>query len=542
MRTKKELLFMDIMNIELIRSTVIKKIHSCRDIENLSRTCKLIKYYIDEEKINKKMLCYEDFQSVGSKFKENPSEDVNEEELRYIKFETINDSNKVMSDVRQFPGEPILFKNRIVLYLNDSLESFRENEHELFLKKLIEEVNLNDKLREDAEILELLTHFPGNEYLALDLLRYVTHNKIRIIQIALDAFVSSRDQYRRLNYDIFSGLPQFHELAIYDPSTDEDYNEIMESKEVVEEIIKLLSKRKNATLDLLGLFWETELTDFIIMLFQMATKYKIKIKYRFDNYYLFDNSHNIFSNFLYFNSPISECAGCIVITISCGEQFCNVIENLKLFRNLEKLQIRFGLFDIKEYVTKTGKLNSSNLTLKNCKKLKTIGFESQFTYVDYTVDDQFLSIVCNNLMYLSSLMPSTVERLELSNCWNITKDTTMILSEYMPNIKFIISELVSYKDSDCLSVFSKLQAYISHVNDPIVIPKTVKLLVIGHRDIKDDDRPVAQQLLKNYYQRFSKCLYNTKEEYIFFNNIRCWNIYKKFVQESFHEQYGPYGD
>ncbi|CEF65350.1 Hypothetical protein SRAE_2000003100 [Strongyloides ratti] len=519
---------MDIMNIALIRSTIIKKIHSCRDIGNLSRTCKLIKFYIDKEKINKKMLCYEDFQSVGSKFKENFTDEIIEDE--------------VMNNVRQFPGEPVLFKNRVVLYLNDSLETFRESEHELFLKKLLEEVNMGDKLREDAEILELLTYFPGNEYLALDLLKYIKHDKIRIIQIALDAFVSSRDQYRKLNYDIFNGLPQFHELAIYDPSTDEDYNEIMESKEIVEEIIKLLSKRRNATLDLLGLFWETELTDFIIMLFEMATKYKIKIKYRFDNYYLFDGSRNIFSNFLYFNSPISECAGYIIITISCGEQFCNVIENLKLFKNLEKLQIKFGLFDIKEFVTKTGKFNSSNLTLKNCKKLKTIRFESQFTYVDYTDDDQFLSIVCDNLMYLSSLMPSTVERLELNNCWSITKETTMILSEYMPNIKFIIGELVTYKDPDCLNVFSNLQAYVSHVNDPIEIPKTVKLLVIGHRDIKDDDRPIAQQLLKNYYQRFSKCLYNTKEEYIFFNNIRCWDTYKNFVQESFHEQYGPYGD
>uniref|UniRef100_A0A0N5BMK0 F-box domain-containing protein n=1 Tax=Strongyloides papillosus TaxID=174720 RepID=A0A0N5BMK0_STREA len=526
----------------LIRSKIIKTIHSFNDIGNLSKTCRLMKYYIDKEKIDRKMLCYEDFQSVGSKLKENPPESMNESDLKYIEFETTNDSNEKLSRVRQFPGDTILYKNRVVLYLNDPLEGFRENELEIFFKKLLEEVNLGDKLREDAEILELLTSFPDNEYLVLELLRYIKHDKIKVIQISLDAFVSSRDQYRRLNSDIFSGLPEFNELAIYDPSTDEDYNEIMESRETVEQVMKFLSKRKDATLDLLGLFWDYELDDFITMLIEMAKKYKIKVKYRFDSCFPCHDSRNPFFSLENFNSPLFECGWDISIIISSGEQFCNFIGNLKHFKNLEKLQIRFGLFDIKEFLTRIGKLNCPNLSLKKCKKLKSIAIESEATYMNYMEDDQYITMALENLMYLSSIMPPTIERLELSNFWRMAKETTTILSENMPNINFIVNESSLFNDPDCLTAFSNLQVYISHENNTVKIPETVKLFVLAHRSIDDNDRPMTQELIKNYFQKFSKCLHNGKDEYIFFNNVRCWNTYKKIVQESFHEQYGPYGD
>uniref|UniRef100_A0A0N5BYX8 LRR containing protein n=1 Tax=Strongyloides papillosus TaxID=174720 RepID=A0A0N5BYX8_STREA len=139
------------------------------------------------------------------------------------------------------------------------------------------------------------------------------------------------------------------------------------------------------------------------------------------------------------------------------------------------------------------------------------------------------------------MMPRNVEVLELIRVHDIDNVMPKTIIKYMPNIKLLMIECLSYKERNSLDNFSKLECLTSCNYCPIRIPRTLKLLafvfVYGHWAVKSDDLVFTDNVIKSHYEKFTKRISDNsdaRDRYILFNDIHYWHLYKCAIQKYFN--------
>uniref|UniRef100_A0A913I360 F-box domain-containing protein n=1 Tax=Strongyloides stercoralis TaxID=6248 RepID=A0A913I360_STRER len=528
-----DLSIIEIIGIEIIRKEILKKLSSFVDISNLSKSCKWIRYFIYNEIIRRNMFCFTDFPKITIKIKDGQIGNRILPSLEDIEFKTDDESNKILDDAKNFLGEAIVKKNQILLYINNNIERVNENEHELFIKKFVQELNINSPIRKEATILDF--GIPSsdrpfilyNHHMIFYALSHMHHENITRIIVPTYSFMSDVSKYDGLRENIFDGFPKFHELVIYATFLETSYNKLINNRSIIEHIIRDLGKKNNATLVLVHLNRKSNyVINFVHMIIEIASIYNIKVKCDADS--LIDLRKDIISSpeRFTFNS-IAEIITSIKYSAGNPKMFINFMKNVQYLENLETLDLSYRILDVERSRKINDDLNSGKLSFKKCKKLRKIKLKFGESFDEnYEIKNDTLN---NILKFLVSIMSNSVEILELWHVYDLTKDLTDIINDYLPNIKVLRTFDVSYKDPDCFTSFKNLQACLFCDNYPPKIPDTVKLFAVRYLNIEDDDEEVMlanQQLVKNYSEKFTKSLQDIDGTYIFFNDIGQWDMYK----------------
>ncbi|CEF64996.1 Hypothetical protein SRAE_1000324900 [Strongyloides ratti] len=541
METIEMITFIDLMEISLIRKKILQKLSTFCDISNLAKTSKYMDYLIYHEKIRRDMFRYFDEQYILIKTKGNPEiKDIqNLHNINYLKDEEFC---KELETVQNFNGETITFKNEITFEIVNTLENINANLIDMFIKRLIIEANINCSFRKHVTSIEFkiedISFSQNNHNLVLHTISYMNHQNIKRIKIPDIVFMSDVQKYDNLKTEIFGGFPKFNELIITVVHIQAGFIRLIKNKCILEKILKELSRRKNATLTLEC--YSDEYNIFInlaYMIQKMATKYQIKVKCDIGHIIpLLKRRRDLICStercVLY---PIENIVTSFFNYISGFSMFMVVIKNLQHFINVEKIEIRISLLNIREEMKKKNLSDLSILSLKQCNKLRKIKIEFLENFND--IEDCNNEILYDDLQFIVSILPKCIERVELWNIPNLTKDVMKRLNECLPNIKILVTWEVTFKDFDCLSILKNLKAFVSYQNFFIHIPDTIKLLAIGSNNCLEADdtkKLLSQQLIKKYSERFSKRVQSSRGRFIFFNDIKQWKKYKRLFQDNFY--------
>uniref|UniRef100_A0A0K0EYH3 Transaldolase n=1 Tax=Strongyloides venezuelensis TaxID=75913 RepID=A0A0K0EYH3_STRVS len=523
----------DAMRIGLVRKKILQNIESFNDIYNLSKTCKRINLYIDEESIRRRMMWLRNSKSIFIKLKEKSyvDSDVNLLSLEEVEFEKRKRINSESREGDQFPGDIININNRVNFRFTNAIRKLNDNEYDIFAGKLAETMDLNCISFKDMQYLSLWSDIFDRD-ISIYIIGYLKHNNVRCIEIPFAYLITDINKLKEINHNIFDGLPKLSKLIVNVSAPFIDFEEIVKNKDTIEYIFNDLSKVKDSSLVLLQTsIGDNMLIEYVKMIYKIARKYKITVRYKIEcSLETSGKLIPILKKCNYFS--LGKTITSLYSSLNNSIEFYGILRNVQHFVNLEKFQIEFHFFDIRKDLEDICGSNFKDLSFKHCKKLKNV-----FITVDYYKLSQIDSlekekIINNNLRYLVSLMPSTVEILKIENFTNLTKDLLEMINNFMPNIKLLESLYVSYKNSDSLNVFKNLQ-YLKCINkDFIKVPETVKLFSIKQFECRwnENSKHENERNLKAYFKKFSKSLKTKNEEYIFFNNIIHWDHYKCIIQ------------
>uniref|UniRef100_A0A0K0FP95 ANK_REP_REGION domain-containing protein n=1 Tax=Strongyloides venezuelensis TaxID=75913 RepID=A0A0K0FP95_STRVS len=533
MDTEENISLIKLMNIGLIRKNIIKNIKSCSDIGNLAKTCHKIKFLIQNDKIRKNIIWYKDVQRMYVKNKENILEDQQVSKLDDIEFRIQYHSENTLSDINECNDELINEEGIICIRIHNMIQNIEEKD--LFYKKIVEEINLNCHTRKDGKILDFLVIYNDNNYMTLPILSLMSHENITCIELLINVFLDDSCNFNQLDKNIFEGFPNFHKLLVWGTINEYKYNKLENNTTIVEYILCELSKRKNPRIVLLSTYDSHHvLIKYLNLFFRISSKYGVKVIYKVVNIFPLTNedydSPFPIEECDYF-SPILNNTTCIFNRILTCRNFYFTTSNLQNFLNLQKLVLNFNFFDINKGLQRMEKLYSPILSLKSCKNLKmlTLAFDK---YINQKVCLK-VQMFSDNLKYLVSIMPPTVERLDINYGFTLTKDITEAISQCMPNIKILQVRFITNIDNDCLSVFKNLKVFIYDQYYAISIPKTVKIVVIKffQNQRSNNTEVLNQNVMKSYMEKFSVCLQSTMNDFIFFNDITSWDRYKHIIQD-----------
>uniref|UniRef100_A0A0N5CHD7 F-box domain-containing protein n=1 Tax=Strongyloides papillosus TaxID=174720 RepID=A0A0N5CHD7_STREA len=538
MKSGESLIFLKLISMKVIRRKILNYLPSFYDICNLAQTSKLVYIFIQQEPLTRRMLLYDDKQRIVCRINKVLSDNCVGLKFQDIQFLKDIESERVLHNVEKFIGEHILKNNAIIFTIEKLIDNFSESERLLYVKELVGEVNLSCPLRRFSEkVIFKLENF-NNQHMLLFLLSYMNHEYVSSIEIPISVLMVHSNKYYKLKENIFNGFPNFNQLIL---SFNEfasrcEYNQT-DSERIVEKIFNELSRRQNPTLTLVeGDKPTTEnFFNFCSLVLRIGTKYDIKIRYNSNISTPLTTKPNILSLFgKIYPYPKKEVIFSKDTTINNYKYFYSIIRRLQNYRCLKTLRLGFDIFDITKNFADIEKLNSPTFSLRNFKKLKNVSLN--FLKYRDNVNEVVNEVYLNNLKYLISLMPSTVERLEIIYCWRMTKEIICLIREYMPNIKIL--KLMYFREPfywDIIMGFKHLEAFITCGEQKINIPQNLKLLCIG--SLEDDDNDIRstidKELLEHYSANFSKVIQHKSGKFIFFNDLRHWNGYKKYIQESF---------
>uniref|UniRef100_A0A0K0FQ26 F-box domain-containing protein n=1 Tax=Strongyloides venezuelensis TaxID=75913 RepID=A0A0K0FQ26_STRVS len=538
MKSGESLIFLKLISMKVIRRKILNYLPSFHDICNLAQTSKLVYIFIQKEPLTRRMLLYDDKQRIVCRINKVLSDNCVGLKFQDIQFLKDIESEIVLYNVEKFLGEHILMNNTIIFTIEKLIDNFSESERLLYVRKLVEEINLSCPLRRFSErVIFKLENF-NNQHMLLFVLSYMYHEYVSSIEIPISVLMVHSNKYCKLNKNIFNGFLNFNQLIL---SFNEfasrcEYNQT-DSERIIEKIFNELSKRQNPVLTLVeGEQSTTEnFFNFCSLILRIGAKYDIAIRYNSNILMLLTTKPNILSLFgKVFPYPKKEVIFSKETTIKNSKYLYSITRKLQNYRCLKTLNLGFDIFDITKNLEDIDTLNSSTLSLKNFKKLKCVSLNF-FKYHD-NINEMVNEVYYNNLKYLISLMPSTVETFEIIYCWRMTKEIICLIHEYMPNIKVLklmyISEPLYF---DIIVGFKHLEAFITCGKQKINIPQNLKLLCIG--SLGDDENDIKgttdKEILERYSINFSKVIQHKSGKFIFFNDLRHWNGYKKYIQESF---------
>uniref|UniRef100_A0A0K0FFY7 BACK domain-containing protein n=1 Tax=Strongyloides venezuelensis TaxID=75913 RepID=A0A0K0FFY7_STRVS len=489
---------------------------------------------MQRSKIRKNLLCYDDRQHITIEPREGTPMNLRGTPLRNIEFNSEDEYlDEDLENPYEYPGEVMARENCIKIIYCNGVQKVYRGEHRLFIKKLVKAINLDSPIRKNADVLEFKMDICYNFYMVLYALKDLRHDNIKRIKLPECTFLDKPYHYKELRTGIFDGFPKFHELEITANYTEEMIVDLMKNNKVFDLFLKELSKRKNARLilpKLDGEFYRS--IEYVFMILKISMKYNVKIICEVRNIYkLLDSGCCVYC-------PVAECMLFPIRNFvrTFGNEFRNEVEFisvmncLKSFKNLESLTLEFEYFKTKKDIKIIRQNNISAISLRKLKSLKKVKiYVSEF--FDFN-DQALIHIYRNNLRFIASLMPRSVERLELVNGSGLTKKLAESLNRFMPNIKTFMSYDMPYIGADCLMPFKRLRAFIGINKYPEEVPRRVKLLAIGHWDSCDLDHGsiVNHDLIKKYSERYSKSIQNDNGTHIFFDDVKNWNAYKHLIK------------
>uniref|UniRef100_A0A0N5BBL7 F-box domain-containing protein n=1 Tax=Strongyloides papillosus TaxID=174720 RepID=A0A0N5BBL7_STREA len=280
MKTQRTISFVTLMGISLLRKKILQYIGSFDDLENLSKICRWMNYYVQIESIKRGIYFYDDRNRIDISVKEGISKDLDSYKLEELEIKNSSNFLKKWDFSEKSTNEFISYDNLTTFDYKKDVFEIDENDIINTKKKISEEINLvlNCLMRKNAEILEFTDDLRKNPFLMLYLMKHMNHGNIKFFKIP-DTFVTYyMDEYnKKFYYGIFNGLPKLKELVINidyiyneEPNYDEVYNKFMNSMSFLENILNELSKKRNGTLVLEHLNGDhNKIVKFIKMIYEL---------------------------------------------------------------------------------------------------------------------------------------------------------------------------------------------------------------------------------------------------------------------------------
>uniref|UniRef100_A0A0K0F2Y6 F-box domain-containing protein n=1 Tax=Strongyloides venezuelensis TaxID=75913 RepID=A0A0K0F2Y6_STRVS len=539
MDAAKNLSFLDIMKVDGVRKSILQYVVKLNDIENLAKTCRYFDLLINEDSIRRDIKWLFDDHYVTVNYRPGLDEAYELPILERINITKDNRSCKALEEGSRYHGETVIYKNRIIFNVDLDIGSYIGEEHVSLLQRIAGEFMLNYQLRSDVENLHFRCRCNVQERsLLLECLSYMNHGSVRRIELPTGILKDChclRDRDVRIR-DIFQGFSSLNELLFYVPPDKSPYSGSFGNGSTIKYLIKNLAKKRNATIIFSNVHPNNSaLIRNVQKIYGFCNRRGVNIKLEFDSGYLDirqifktitnqDNAQFSINNLVTFDAQV----------ISSSRSFLKCIKNFSSYDNLEALKLSLYYFNIDDDTKDTCMLDLERYSLRNCRKLKKVTLyylESSSRSAEYTEE-----MLGNNLMFIGSLMPDTVERLELFNGYHLSSEITETLNYYMPNIKMLTFYDGAFKDSDCLNAFNNLNVFITNGNPIIEIPESIRLFVVGQRYFYsgNQSKNFYRELVRRYSERFLKYLHDTTGKYIFFNDITQWQKYKCIVQNIFN--------
>uniref|UniRef100_A0A0N5BYX7 F-box domain-containing protein n=1 Tax=Strongyloides papillosus TaxID=174720 RepID=A0A0N5BYX7_STREA len=533
---EKDILF-GLLNINLVRKTITNHIPSFSDINNLVDVCKFMNHDLEKEKIERSIFSYGDCQNIRITCNEEYDEDSGVPELSDIEFREDILSEDLLNRSRTFFGETLHNGNCVSYFIDPSIKEWKEEDHVGFMKKLTEELNLKCTTRKDINSLEFQFGFRNNAgYIILDALSHMKHDNITRISLPVGCFTSPSNKYNMIDGNIFSGFPNLSELSLTCPSPHSNYYDLIHHKDTFERFVQQFSTVKNPTIFFKSLKHnDTMCPNNLNEIINTITKYSVKVKLGIDiDCPRFGGQCENCTDTIGFFSPIKQYITTAYSTVRYHKQLLHSIGILETFKNLSALHLRFTLDDINFNFLASDGQKPGDLGFKNLNSLKSVKLEYSRNLNDH--DSSVLNLFYQFFELTCSMMPRNVEILQLEHVPDMDDATAKMITRYMPNIKLLKIQCLSYKESDGLDNFSKLECLISYDYCPIRIPKTLKVLAFEHRKytVRRDDLVFTDNVIKSHYEEFTKRISDNENRFILFKDICQWNSYKYAIQEYFY--------
>uniref|UniRef100_A0A0K0EWI0 Ankyrin repeat protein n=1 Tax=Strongyloides venezuelensis TaxID=75913 RepID=A0A0K0EWI0_STRVS len=133
-----------------------------------------------------------------------------------LKFKEDSRYDDRLNILRTSFGETLLNDNHVEYSINLSINEWKEEGRASFIKKLVEELNLNCGTRKAVKNLEFLLKSRGDNagYIILDALNHMKHENTTRIFFPVGCFTYLSDKYSVTNGNIFNGFPNLTELSL----------------------------------------------------------------------------------------------------------------------------------------------------------------------------------------------------------------------------------------------------------------------------------------------------------------------------------------
>ncbi|CEF66919.1 Hypothetical protein SRAE_2000158500 [Strongyloides ratti] len=512
-------------------------IPSYNDFESLAKTSRDIDSIIYWQKITKEMSFYHDFQSINIRVKEGTSDGLNVIKIENINIERDRRFYREEENFINFYGERFLRSNCTMIFYSNWIEGYLESERKLFVAKIFNEINLNCQLRENTKFLDILIDFSYHHSIILYVLSKLKHPNIERIKITDSVFMAHKtNEYNQLESNMFEGFSNLHELEIGCIFFSHYYKRLLKNTSVLEHVFNDLSKKKEATLILT--FAPCEY-DNMIKLIDLTTKiigkYKIKLKCNLNHVLeTIDGTNNInYTPRVFSYLSINKYITSLTIGVRNSRYFINIMRNLQVFTNLESLQLEFLFFNLTKNINVEERCKKNHLSIKNITKLTKL----KLYFSDFLNKNKNINIkkFLTNFKYLISLMPTTIQKLELVLVPMLNEKVVKVINKCLPNITILRTNRVILNDINCLMPLGNLKILICHQDLPLKVPDTVELFGIKKRFTLYDEKHMSkyEQLIESYTEKFTKKIQDTNQRCIFFNDVKKWNYYKCVIEEDF---------
>uniref|UniRef100_A0A0N5BVA6 F-box domain-containing protein n=1 Tax=Strongyloides papillosus TaxID=174720 RepID=A0A0N5BVA6_STREA len=530
----KKISFINIMEVGLVRKKILGYLPNFKDIYCIASTCWELNQFITNEKITRNILydyCQFNIKLVKINDKRefiNVQEDSKFEGYVFENLDVLFAFKTKESE--QYRRKRFICNDTVeIAFLTEEREDFRQK-YVPFIKKLAQKYKINFEERKDLTILKLHDkNYNNSSIRLLHVLPYLYHENINTIIIPINYFSTFINKYNGLLNNLFNGFPKLYKLEFHISFCYIKIRNLIFNKDAIGEILRQLSKKNNATVHFKYFddFDDISLVIKCFLLFlEFAMKYGIKITIDDETLRVlkFHNIPNILKRYNY--SIEQHVTTCMDVIGSLHSDLHNCFKKMRYYENLEKvcLIFNYSLYDCS--LEENFKAFRYIQSLNNLKKV--VGLELTFVKHNTGISEDEIKIFHKNFKYLIRLLPSSVKRLYLYGIPKLTYDITKTIERYMPNIEVLSLYNISFEESDCLSVFKKLQAVAIRSDIPVKIPDSVKLFAVYTRESAEKD--INQKLTNEYSKKFSKRLIVRNVKNIFFNDINDFRLYRHLIQ------------
>uniref|UniRef100_A0A0N5BSC5 F-box domain-containing protein n=1 Tax=Strongyloides papillosus TaxID=174720 RepID=A0A0N5BSC5_STREA len=533
MDATKEISFTELMKIDGVRRHILKYALKFSDIKNLARTCRSLCVLISGDSIGRDIMWIDDYSYLTIKCKrgfKNVSKVPIWEKVNIIKNKCYDGQ---LEEGIKFYGETINYRNGTFIVVNLDIGTYTHEEHVSLVQKIAEKIMLNHQLRSDVETLDFRNICDRRQRsLLIECISYMNHGSVKRIKLPVDILKNCKC-LRNPNVwvrDMFDGFPDLNEVYFSVQFRESRYKTSFGNGSTILYIIKSLSKKRNGTI----IFRhvppdDVEFIKNVRKIYGLCDRYGVKIKLE-----IFSDDLDIVERSIHITNPsnapfsINSLITVYRLVIHCSKPFPEYIENFRFYENLEVLNIRLYHINFSDGIKDTCMSDLDRYSFRNCRKLKEVTLYCMGNCNEHRECTEEMFV--NNLLFIGSLMPDTVERLKIINYQrrlSMSSRITEKLSEYMPNVKMLTLYDGEFKNCDCLGAFKNLEIFITRGSPIIEIPKTIKLFVADLSGYIDHDK----EIVRRYSKRFLKYLHTTTGEYIFFNDITQWRKYKCVIQK-----------
>uniref|UniRef100_A0A0N5BVA9 F-box domain-containing protein n=1 Tax=Strongyloides papillosus TaxID=174720 RepID=A0A0N5BVA9_STREA len=542
----EEISFINIMEISLIRRKILEYIPSFKDITCLASTCWELNKIIKNVKITRDLHFYFNdkidiaFAKIDDIVRLTEGHIDVQEESKFEDcafMEKFNFRNNGGQKDEKLNIDKFICDNTVRISLLNIYGEVSSEKYVQFITKLAQQYKINSEERRNLTILKLHDQRYGSKFNALlHVLPYLHHENINTIIIPIRFFSIDLIKYDGFLNNLFDGFPKLYRLGIDLSFRSNIYNNFSHNKNAIDKIMKQLSKKKNASIYFYkydGSFFRT--VYYFLVFFKIAMKYGIKVTME-DRTLLQLKERGISDILMNHDYPLERCVTASVNRIDfLDSSSYDCFRRMRCYENLKMVSLVFSYNLYLCSLEKDFKAFGDIQSLNNLKKV--IAIELTFVKHHDGIDEDEIEIFHKNVKYLIQLLPRSVERLQLFGIPKLNYDLTRTIRRHMKNIEVLSLCNVSIEETDCLSVFKKLQVVSIRSDIPIKIPDSVKLFAIYTRESAEQD--IIKKLTNEYSKKFSKKLTDNRGRDIFFNDINDWKCYNHMLrmEYSFYDEY-----